>query len=137
MRIAQYTILVEDIDAAVKFYTEKLGFVKRLDTVVWVNLRWVTVSPKDQPDVQLNIALADEADKLAVVGKQTPGHVLMFLETDDMPGDYNTLKNRGVNFIVGPEDREWGKEAVFEDLYGNIICLIQLNKNMPNSVDKP
>jgi predicted enzyme related to lactoylglutathione lyase len=131
LKIARFTVLVEDIDEAVNFYVEKLGFVKQMDTIVWMNMRWVTVSPKDQPDVQLSFALADEDEKLLAVGKQTPSNIFMFLETDDLQRDHDAMKAKGVNFLTYPEEREWGIEAVFEDLYGNVIDLVQRPKLPP------
>jgi catechol 2,3-dioxygenase-like lactoylglutathione lyase family enzyme len=135
LRIAHFTVLVKDIDAAVNFYVDKLGFVKRMDNVVWINMRWVTVSPKDQLDVQLSFALADEDDKLLAVGKQTPNHIFMFLESDDLQRDYKDMKAKGVNFLTHPEEREWGIDAVFEDLYGNIIDLVERPK-LPNAASQ-
>lgn len=125
MRIGHITLLVEDIDEAVEFYTEKIGFVKRVDTKVWLGMRWVSISPKDQPDVALTLVLADTDEKLCAVGKQTPDHVYLFLETDDLIRDYNEMKNKGVQFINYPEDRPWGKVVTLMDLYGNIINLVQ------------
>ncbi len=129
MKIGHFTLLVYDIDEAVKFYTEKLGFVKRVDAKVWLDMRWVSISPKDQPDVALTLVLADTIEKENAVGKQTAGHVIMFLETDDITRDYNDMKAKGVNFIKRPEDHPWGETATFEDLYGNIINLVQRPKN--------
>jgi hypothetical protein len=53
----------------------------------------------------------------------------MFLETNDLTRDYAEMKARGVNFMSYPEEREWGTEVVFEDLYGNIFVLVQPPKN--------
>jgi catechol 2,3-dioxygenase-like lactoylglutathione lyase family enzyme len=132
VRIAHFTLLVEDIDETVKFYTEKLGFVKRVDQTFWIKARWVSISPKDQPDVALTLVLADTEEKVCAVGKQTAGHVYMFLETDTLIQDYNEMKAKGVNFINYPEDHPWGKVVTFEDLYGNIINLVQRPK-MPST----
>jgi predicted enzyme related to lactoylglutathione lyase len=129
MRISHFVILVEDIDEALQFYTEKLGFVKQRDDTLWINLRWATVSPKNQPDLQLTFALADDKQKNKAVGQQTPNHPLMFLETDDLQRDYNELKARGVNVVTYPEEREWGIEVVFTDLYGNLFVLVQRPQN--------
>jgi len=129
LKITHFTILVENVDKALEFYTEKLGFTKRTDGTFWVGMRWVTVSPKNQPDVQLSFAQADDTTKLLAVGKQAPHSPLMFLETNDLTRDYAEMKARGVNFMSYPEEREWGTEVVFEDLYGNIFVLVQPPKN--------
>ncbi len=127
MKILRHIVLlVRDQDEALKFYTEKLGFIKRLDVKVWFqSIRWLTVSLKDQPDVEISLVLADTEEKEAAVGKQAGDNVFLSIRTDDFERDYRELKDKGVNFITHPEDREWGKDAVFEDLYGNLIDLIQ------------
>jgi catechol 2,3-dioxygenase-like lactoylglutathione lyase family enzyme len=132
MKIGHITILVDNIDDALDFYINKLGFIKRLDTIIWIGLRYVTVSPKDQTDVQLALVLADTEKKEQAVGGQTGDHIVMAIETDDFQRDYNALKAKGVNFLMHPEEQTWGTEAVFEDLYGNLYDLIQPH-NPPSS----
>ena len=75
MKIGHVTLLVKDFDEAAKFYVEKLGFVKRQDTTFWGDMRWVTVSPKDQPDLELTFVLADTEEKRNALGKQAGDHV--------------------------------------------------------------
>jgi catechol 2,3-dioxygenase-like lactoylglutathione lyase family enzyme len=130
LKIGHITILVKDIDEALDFYTQKLGFVKRKDTKVWVDMRWVTVSLKEQPDVELTLVLADTDEKEKAVGKQAGDHVLFTLSTDDFDKDYRFMEERGVNFLMRPEEQAWGIEAVFEDLYGNRIDLVQPSGKM-------
>ena len=124
-RIGHVTLLVKDFDEAVKFYTEKLGFVKRQDAAFWEGIRWVTVSPKDQTDFELTFVLADTDEKQAALGKQAGDHVFLTLQTDDCKRDYKAIKARGVKFHDEPTEQTWGIEAVFEGLYGNLIDLIQ------------
>ena len=101
MKIGHFTLLVHDIDEAIKFYTEKLGFVKRADQKAWLDIRWVSVSPKDQPDVALTLRRSRYIrENECRVGKQTAGHVYLFLETDDLIRDYKEMKAKGVNFIT-------------------------------------
>ena len=68
MKIGHITILVNDFDEALQFYVEKLGFVKRQDTKFWGDNRWVTVSPKDQPEPELTFVKADTEEKRESVG---------------------------------------------------------------------
>ena len=125
MRIGHVTLLVKDFDEAARFYVEKLGFKKRQDTKFWGDMRWVTVSPKDQPDVELTFVLADTEEKLKALGKQAGDHVLMTLDTDDCKRDYEAMKAKGVKFYGEPTEQAWGIEVVFEDLYGNLYDLVQ------------
>lgn len=125
MKIGHVTLLVKDFDEALNFYVEKLGFVKRQDTKFWGDMRWVTVSPKDQTDFELTFVLADTKSKQRALGKQAGDHVFMTLETDDCKRDFEVMKAKGVKFYGEPKEQAWGVEVVFEDLYGNLYDLVQ------------
>ena len=127
-RIGHITILVKNQDEAAKFYTEKLGFAKREDTSFGIGMRWVTVSPKDQRNLQLTFVNADSKEKLRALGKQAGDHVFLTIETDNCMRDYENMKARGVKFYGKPEEQPYGTEVVFEDLYGNLFDLIQRPK---------
>jgi len=129
MRIDHITLLVKDQDEAANFYIQKLGFKKQEDTVFWGDMRWVTVPPPDQPDLELTLVKADTKDKLKAVGKQAGDRVFLTLETDNCQRDYLALKVKGVKFYGEPTKQPYGIEVVFEDLYGNLIDLIQRSKH--------
>jgi predicted enzyme related to lactoylglutathione lyase len=59
------------------------------------------------------------------VGDQTGGRVFLFLHTDDFEREHARLVGRGVRFVEPPRDEPYGRVAVFEDLYGNRIDLIE------------
>jgi catechol 2,3-dioxygenase-like lactoylglutathione lyase family enzyme len=123
------TLLVKDQEEALKFYTEKLGFIKREDQLIWMDtMRWLAVSPKNQQETLLSLVKAEPQDE-HLVGKQSGNHVFMTILTNDVEKDYKELKERGVNFMLRPETQSWGIEAVFEDLYGNRFDLIQRPKD--------
>jgi catechol 2,3-dioxygenase-like lactoylglutathione lyase family enzyme len=128
-KIGHITLLVKDLDEAAKFYIEKLGFVKHTDASFGPEMRWLTISPKDQPDVELTFVKADTKEKTKAVGKQAGDHVFLTMETDDCRRDYDTLKAKGVKFYGKPEQQPYGTEVVFEDLYGNLFDLIQRNNH--------
>jgi len=125
MKIGHITLLVKDFDEALKFYVETIGFVKRQDTKFEQEMRWTTVSPKDQSDLELTFVLADTEEKQKALGKQAGDHVFMTLQTDDCKRDYQAMKERGIKFYGQPTEQMWGIEVVFEDLYGNIYDLVQ------------
>ena len=125
MKIGHITLLVKDFDEALKFYVETIGFVKRQDTKFEQGMRWTTVSPKDQSDLELTFVLADTEEKKKALGKQAGDHVFMTLQTDDCKRDYQAMKERGIKFYGQPTEQMWGIEVVFEDLYGNIYDLVQ------------
>ena len=124
-KIGHITILVRDQDDALKFYTEKLGFKKRQDTMFGDRMRWVTVSPSGQPDLEITFVSADSKEKQKALGKQAGDLVLLTVETDDCQKDYEAMKAKGVKFHGTPEKQPYGTEVVFEDLYGNLLDLVQ------------
>ena len=132
-RISHVNVFVEDQERAKKFYTEKLGFEVRSDSVM-DGLRWLTVGPKNQPD--LNILLArpappmfSEEDAAAVRNLVAKGSMAGgVLETDDCRRDYNELRAKGVTFLQEPADRPYGVEAVLRDDSGNWFSLNQRPK---------
>jgi catechol 2,3-dioxygenase-like lactoylglutathione lyase family enzyme len=125
MKIGHITILVRDQNEAANFYVEKLGFRNRQDTVFGENMRWVTVAPKDQPDLELTFVKTDTENKTRALGKQAGDHVFLTLQTDDCQRDYKKMKAKGVKFFGEPTEQPYGIEVVFEDLYGNLFDLIQ------------
>lgn len=124
-RIAQFALTVLDYDEAIRFYVEVLGFVLLEDTDLGGGKRWVRVRPAGSSEAAILLARAVTPEQVASVGNQTGGRVFMFIETDDFRRDYERLRARGVTFIRGPAEEPYGTVAVFCDLYGNKIDLIQ------------
>lgn len=119
------SLLVRDYDEAIAYYTEKLGFVLKEDTLMSESKRWVVVAPS--LDSQCNILLAKatgDAQK-AQIGFQTGGRVFLFLYTDDFEREYNLLVAHNIEIIRQPHDESYGRVLVFKDLYGNLWDLIQ------------
>jgi catechol 2,3-dioxygenase-like lactoylglutathione lyase family enzyme len=127
LKLGHVTVLVKDYDEALDFYVKKLGFEKRADNPMGKDYRWVTVAPLGQKEIAIVFVLADTREKQARVGSQVANHVFFVLETDDCEGDYRAMKARGVRFFGEPKEMPWGKEVVFEDLYGNRFDLLQIN----------
>jgi catechol 2,3-dioxygenase-like lactoylglutathione lyase family enzyme len=129
-RLSHVNVFVLDQDRAKEFYTNTLGFEVRSD-VSLDGFRWLTVGPKDQPD--LNILLArpappmfseDDAELLrGLVAKGSMGGGV--IETDDCRATYEQLKARGVTFLQEPAERPYGIEALFRDDSGNWFSLTQ------------
>lgn len=55
----------------------------------------------------------------------------IFLNIDDFWRDYEHMKSIGINFVRAPQEQDYGTVAVFEDLYGNLWDLLQLNPDHP------
>ena len=119
-----FALVVSDYDAALEFYTRKLGFEVAED-VAFGDDRWITLRLPDTPDSNLNLALAKTNEDKAVVGKQAGSLPLLGLGTTDCLGDYKRMKERGVKFDGEPTAGPWGTGVLLEDLYGNKIFMSQ------------
>ena len=126
--IAHVALIVEDYDNAIDFYTNKLHFTLIEDTYQpEQDKRWVVVAPPNSNGTTLLLARASKPEQEAFIGNQSGGRVFLFLSTDDFRRDYNDMVERGINFIREPKKADYGTVAVFEDLYGNLWDLIQLD----------
>lgn len=118
------SVVVKEYDEAVRFYTEKLGFVLVEDTPLPEGKRWVVVAPPGAGETRVLLARASDEQQEARVGNQTGGRVFLFLTTDTFEQDYEDFKSRGVEFVREPMVQAYGKVAVFADLYGNLWDLL-------------
>lgn len=124
-RLFMTAVLVRDYDEAIAFYLGKLGFELRVDTVLSATKRWVVLAPEGGGLGCILLAKAEGEAQAAFIGHQTGGRVFLFLDTDDFERDYQRYRARGVVFVEAPRIEEYGKVAVFEDLYGNRWDLIE------------
>lgn len=118
MKIAQLTYLVRDYDEAIRWFTDKLGFILKEDSKLSDTKRWVVVAPPGENGAALLLAKAEVDKQKAAVGDQCGGRVFLFMQTDDFDRDYKAMSSRGVRFLETPRTESYGKVAVFEDLYG-------------------
>lgn len=127
-RLSHVTVPVLDQDSAKEFYTEKLGFEVRNDMTMG-GLRWLTVGPKDQPDVEMVLRKVgppeydeETAEQLRdLVAKGVIG--VGVLHVDDTRATYERYRAAGVTFVQEPVKRPYGTEAVFRDDSGNWFSL--------------
>ena len=128
--IVHIAIVVKDYDEAIDFYVNKLKFELIEDThQPDQDKRWAVVSPPNSNDVTLLLSRAPKPEKNNFVGNQTGGRVFLFLNTDDFWRDYKRMLSDGITFIKEPKKQDYGTVAVFEDLYGNLWDLLQLEPN--------
>ena len=129
--LAVISILVEDQDEALRFYTEKLGLEKRADVTFGPGMRWLTVAPKSQKKPEIALAIPDASLYTAhKIQKGMPyqgisRNISGVFDTDDCRKMYSTLLSRGVKFVSPPTKQLYGTEAVFEDPYGNMFSLLE------------
>ena len=124
--VAHITLLVQDYDEALAFFTDALGFRVVEDTPLGEGKRWVVVAPPGSAGASLLLAEAATPEQTARIGNQTGGRVFLFLHTDDFWHDYSEMRKRGVKFVREPRQETYGTVAVFEDLYGNKWDLLEL-----------
>ena len=128
--IVHVALVVKDYDEAIEFYTKKLNFILIEDIYQpEQDKRWVVVSPPSSIGTTLLLARASKSEQEAFIGNQAGGRVFLFLNSDDFWRDYKEMKSKGIKFIRKPKKQDYGIVAVFEDLYGNLWDLLQLNKN--------
>jgi catechol 2,3-dioxygenase-like lactoylglutathione lyase family enzyme len=120
-------VWVDDQDAALAFYTEKLGMELREDVTVpeMGNFRWLSVGLPGQ-DVSITLMAVpgppvfDEETRkqiLDLLAKGASGG--LFFATDDCQASYQELKKRGVEFAQEPTEQPYGIDAGFRDPAGN------------------
>ena len=123
--IGAFTLVVDDYDRAIAYYTGMLGFELREDSPRENGKRWVLVAPTGAQTAILLAQAASDSQK-ACIGKQTGGRVGYFLHTDDFARDHALFLARGVHFCEAPRHESYGSVAVFEDLYGNRWDLLEM-----------
>ncbi len=130
-KLSHTTVYVLDQDAAKDFYANKLGFEVRMDAKMDNGFRWLTVSPKGQPDLQVILMQVDGPNMKPEVaatirglledGKLNGG----VMQTGDCRKTYEELKAKGVEFASPPSERFYGVEAILKDNSGNWYSLTE------------
>lgn len=127
MRIRLNSVLIDDQDKALAFYTEKLGFRKKTDIPMGEH-RWLTVvSPEDPDGTELVLepmGFAPARDYQKALYEA--GIPLTAFQVDDVDGEYDRLKNLGVAFSMEPTDMGPTRLAVLDDTCGNRIQIFQV-----------
>jgi catechol 2,3-dioxygenase-like lactoylglutathione lyase family enzyme len=122
MRINVCSVLVDDQDKALRFYTETLGFVKKTEIPLGES-RWLTVVSPDDPDgVELLLEPdnhpAAKSFKAALVEDGIP---FTSFAVDDVRREFERLSGLGVRFTQEPADMGSVTTAVLDDTCGNLI----------------
>ncbi len=122
MRINLTSILVDDQDRALRFYTDVLGFAPKHDIPMGAH-RWITVVSPQVPDGTELVLEPDEHPavkpfKAALVADGIP---FTSFEVDDVQAEYERLSAAGVRFTQQPTHMGPVTTAVFDDTCGNLI----------------
>lgn len=127
MQIKVTSVMVDDQEKALAFYTQKLGFKKMADIQMGPTYRWLTVvSPEGIDGVELSLdPMNMEASRVyqkALYEANTPINAFV---TTDVDAEAQKLRDRGVVVRGEPVDMGPIKAVMFEDGCGNLIHLIQ------------
>ena len=125
MRINRASVLVDDQEKALRFYTDVLGFVKKTDVPTGEH-RWLTVVSPEAPDgVELVLEPSDHPAvspyKEALVADGIP---FTSFAVDDVQKEYERLKGLGVTFTQEPAAMGPVTTAVLDDTCGNLIMIV-------------
>ena len=122
MHLELTSVIVEDYDAAITFFTEVLGFDLVEDSPALTHgghpKRWVVVRPPGAR-TGLLLARADGPRQTGAVGNQHAGRVGFFLRVDDFTAWYERLHAAGVRLLEEPRTEPYGRVVVFLDIAGN------------------
>jgi len=129
-KLNHVSIFVLDQDSAFDFYVNKLGFKVHTDAAMGPGMRWLTVTPPEQPDLEISLMAISEgmmfkkeaAEAMRdLVAKGTFGFGVF--ECNDLLATYEELKAKGVTFKKAPTKEFYGFEALFMDDSGNWFSL--------------
>jgi catechol 2,3-dioxygenase-like lactoylglutathione lyase family enzyme len=131
-KLNHVSVFVLNQESAFDFYVNKLGFKVHTDASMGPGMRWLTVTPPDQPDLEISLMAIDEGmmfskeaaqQMRALVSKGTFGFGVF--ECNDLLATYEELKAKGVVFTKEPTKEFYGFEALFKDDSGNWFSLGQ------------
>jgi catechol 2,3-dioxygenase-like lactoylglutathione lyase family enzyme len=126
MRITVASVLVDDQEKALKFYTDVLGFVKKTEILLG-DARWLTVVSPDAPD-GTELLLEPDSHPAAGPFKRAlvdDGIPFTSFGVDDVHKEYERLRSLGVQFTQPPTEMGPVTTAVFDDTCGNLIQIAQ------------
>ena len=127
MQIRIASVMVENQDTALHFYTTILGFVKSKDIPMGPTFRWLTVSaPEGAQGVELLLEpMGFSPAQTYQTALFTAGIPATAFITNDIQSEYRRLKSLGVTFRGEPTSMGPITAALFEDTCGNLINLVQ------------
>ena len=130
MKIRVIGIPVQEQEKALEFYTEKLGFVKKIDLPLSEDSRWLTVvsaQEQDGPEILLEPSPNHfEPAKVYQKALHDAGIPYTQFNSEDVQKDFERLTKLGVEFSVNPTEMGTVKIAVFDDTCGNNIQIVQI-----------
>lgn len=124
------SVSIGDYDKALKFYTEKMGFVKKRDIPLGGDARWLTVvSPEDPDGVELLLEPNAEYPAMKALKESLVRDGIPFtaFQVNDVQQEYERLRALGVEFTMEPTNFGMSTAAILDDTCGNLIQIYQIN----------
>lgn len=126
MRIKLVSVLVEDQEHALRFYTETLGFEKKMDLPAG-EYRWLTVVSPEEPNgtevsLEPNVHPAANTYQKAIYEAGIP---MTSFEVDNVSAEHARLEAKGVRFTMAPTEAGETVVAILDDTCGNLIQIHQ------------
>jgi catechol 2,3-dioxygenase-like lactoylglutathione lyase family enzyme len=128
MRINVTSVLVDNQDKALAFYTDVLGFLKKTDIPLGGGAKWLTVVSPDAPD-GVELLLEPDAHPAARPFKEAlveDGIPYTSFAVDDIQAEFDRLTGLGVTFVQPPTPMGPVTTAVFDDTCGNLIQIAEM-----------
>ncbi len=133
-KLSHTSFFVLDQDKAYDFYVNKLGFKVNTDVTMEGGMRWLTLNPPEQPDLEIVLMNASGDTSGMGIDEETKNALLLLLNkgvmgagvlhTPDIQATYQELKAKGVN-ITEPKEQFYGTECIVNDGCGNWFSMTQ------------
>jgi catechol 2,3-dioxygenase-like lactoylglutathione lyase family enzyme len=133
MRINVTSVLVDDQDKALRFYTDVLGFIKKTEIPLG-EARWLTVVSPDEPE-GTELVLEPDGHPAAKPFKEAlveDGIPFTSFAVDDIDREVERLRGLGVRFTQEPVEMGEVRTAVFDDTCGNLIQIASQADSPPD-----
>ena len=135
IKVSHCFILVDDHDKALEFYRDMLG-MRVTNDVRFEGMRWVSVSPPSQPDLEITIETVDSWPGTSAEDKKNLSELLakglqrgLVFVTDDVDAAFEHIRASGAEVLQEPIDQAYGvRDCAFRDPAGNMIRLNQPRK---------
>jgi catechol 2,3-dioxygenase-like lactoylglutathione lyase family enzyme len=129
------SIFVLDQDSAFDFYVNKLSFKVHTDAPMGPGMRWLTVCPPEQPDLEISLMAINEGMMFNKESAKQMRELVRLgtfgfgvFQCNDLLATYQELKAKGVVFKKEPTKEFYGFEALFKDDSGNWFSLGEKEK---------
>jgi catechol 2,3-dioxygenase-like lactoylglutathione lyase family enzyme len=130
LSITHTPVFCTDLDEALAFYTQRLGFEVNEDVPMGPEMRWLTLVAPGDAGHEMLLASVDHhippADRQAMREMVAKGNLTVFLQVDDLDKTFESLRAAGAEILQEPVDQPYGvRDAAVRDPSGNHLRLSQ------------